>query len=60
MEIYSDRPAADNADAERSLVEGETDTDSDSSGSIVYTPKGSDDENGAHKVWGSDQHCPIM
>ena len=60
MEIHLNQSAADNADAERALVEAENDTDSDGSGSIIYTPKGSDEEYGGQKIWGSDQHGPIM
>lgn len=60
MKTHSNQPAADNASAEKPLGEAENDSDSDRSGTIIYTPKGSDEENGGQKMWGSDQHGPIM
>ena len=58
--MYSNQPAVDNVGPKTPLGEAEKDNDSNESGSIIYTPKGSGKENEGDKVWGSDKHCRIM
>ena len=58
--MHSNQPAVDNAGADKSLKEAEDDIDPDSSGVIIHTPKGSDEEDGGGKGWGSIPHCRLM
>ena len=59
MEIHSNQSAADNAGAEDSLGEADEDDDSDSSGSIIHTLEGSDEEDEGQEDRGNGQHRPF-
>ena len=58
-EIHSNQSAADKPGSEESLGEADEDDDSDSSGSIIYTPEGSDEEDEGQEDRGNAQHGPF-
>ena len=55
VNVHSTQPPADNAGAERSSVKEEKVDDGDDTGSIIYTPEGSDEEDEGQEPLGSSR-----